>query len=302
MTRVFNIFNKPVTPIRQQQLDLFLMHFQTLLMRYPMNQTCFTNGMGLYEAKLAELEPLAKDLTSSDLAKDIAEADVLIIGEDHGRNAARAFLIEQLPKLKEAGYTHLAVELIAIDERPLLKAFEQKAPGADSALKDFLADPNKTGIMATYVDDYMTLLTTAHDLGFRLEPITHPQLLEPWHEQARFSPAIFHDFMDIRFRDIFMCLAIENIKHRLPNAKIAALVGLGHSDANSGMPQILQEEFGQRTLSIAVCQREDANQPLLIKADKESLSRIPAYQTLNWRIDDRYPVPGHWILFAPPAK
>jgi hypothetical protein len=283
-----------------RRLDRFLFVMEILLRRYPMNQTYNTSGLGLYEINIDKILPLARPLTDRQFLSAVGAADILIVGEDHGRNAARQALIDLLPQLKKASFTHLAVELIAVDDRPLLKAFEERKPESEKALRDFLADENNTGLMAEFAGEYLALLGKFAAAGCSLEPLTHPKVLEPWHKQIREQPFFFFaDNLDIRFRDIFMCLTLEYLFRQTPNARVAALVGLGHSDADSGMPVVLREEFGRKTLSLAVCQRAGVKEPFLIEFDERARKIIPAYTSLNHRAYDQFPKPGDWVLFAP---
>jgi uncharacterized iron-regulated protein len=227
------------------------------------------------------------------------QADITVFGEDHMQNTARKLIAEFLPKLKAAGYTHLGLELLSRDQGKLIKAFEQNLPGAEAELRVFIGDPHNCGFMSEKVDEYMALIKAARDHGIKIVPLRHPHILEEVHQHLRYYPALFERDLDVRFRDVFMTLGLEEIFEATPNAKVVALMGLGHTDSNNGVPRILKEEFGRRVTSVGIIERPDVEENSLFEVDQEMLARIPVYTTLSWRHGDPQPKVGDWLILAP---
>ena len=135
----------------------------------------------------------------------LSSHDIVFLGTRHKREAILKFVSGLIPRLHEAGTTHIGLE-ISSDQQDNIESFLQDGNGLDQIKIHPLID----------CAEYRTLFTTIRSLSQSKRPapvaLDLPKSMYKWEIN----------------RDEWMARSIAKIFHRNPNAKVLAVVGNLH--------------------------------------------------------------------------
>jgi hypothetical protein len=103
-----------------------------------------------------------------DLAKAAGSSRLLLVGDDHTQPAIKHFLADELPILRRAGFSHLAIEMLPTDfqddldawtpesqeriRRHLVTAWSEKGPGVAESLFALIEEAKRQGMGVLALD------------------------------------------------------------------------------------------------------------------------------------------------------
>jgi hypothetical protein len=198
-------------------------------------------------------------LTRTQIDEQMAQADVILVGDYHALPGSQRFAADLVEKLAQTS------------ERPLVVGLETVFARDQHILDEWLAGE---------IDDEELRERVRFDLdwGYEWEPFY--RLLQASREHAR---AVYgldcmprEDLRKIGARDRHAAAKIGEIRHRYPDSRIVAVFGESHLAPNH-LPRLLSERVpGQRILT--VLQNVDA---LYWMAAGESCDRVEAVQVAD---------------------
>lgn len=223
---------------------------------------------GLYESPQSrqKLEQLVKyeeaNWQSNYDILDLFTAPVIYLGERHIDAAGKNFVIENLPKLKELGFTHLALEMFNASEQPSLDEYNQGKLSDEQLREVYQRNWGYDG------EAYLAMFKAAVQSGLKLVALDKRDLMPKGMEMVA----------ENQERDEFMAKRVVEIFSENPNAKVLVYAGRLHAHCQLNREgslrtqiEFIKEKLGIDSQCFSTIVYKEAN-PLVRAAKKLSPS------------------------------
>ncbi len=172
---------------------------------------------------------------------------VIYIGEIHPNEAIKRELAEHVGDFKEAGITHLALEMLPDDKQPALDSFCKSGTCGQKILSSLTEE------WGWVPDSYMGLIEAARKAGLKLAALDTPHSIQKKNDERVAEGGDCADACSMgnsscEGRDCRMAANIEKVLSKDPKARVLVLAGSFHVQATT-QPEHLKRIYGKSSKS-----------------------------------------------------